>query len=193
MSLFLVGLTPLALSDPFCLSKWLCFLFSYRAAVHAIPSLPSLVLPTRLPSSPSPPLNPWRPCRKPTSPLGLTGWTDFARACRCPALPARISCDLQVKIRSTSGRLCHNMLVEFKADSQLSLFTSCTWWCSKWEEVCSVIAVLYTIEVECSKSWDTQLSVIQIISSVDTILSYYDYALKAWEHISNIEDKFTTK
>lgn len=81
----------------------LCVLSSCRAAVRAIPSLPSPASPTRPPSSPLPPLNPWRPCQKPTFPSGSTGWIDFARACRCPALPARISYDLQVKIWSTCG------------------------------------------------------------------------------------------
>lgn len=79
-------------------SQLICPFSLCRAAVHATPSLPSLVSPTRLPSSLLPPLNPWRLCQKPTSPLGLTGWTDFARVCRCPAQPARISYDLQVKI-----------------------------------------------------------------------------------------------
>ncbi len=132
---FPVGLTPSAPSNPFS-PPWfhlsvidcvpLCVLSSCRAAVHGIPSLPSLGLPTRPPSSPLPPLNPWRPCQKPTSPSGSTGWTDFARACHCPALPARISYDLQVKIWSPAGRLCHNMLV-----GQICgcLCTSCSWWC----------------------------------------------------------------
>lgn len=110
---FPVGFPSWALSNSFsppwfhlsvndCVSP--CVLSSCRAAVHGIPSLRSLGLPTRPPSSPLPLLNPWRPCQKPTSPSGSTEWTGFARACRCPALPARISSDHQVKIWSSPSK-----------------------------------------------------------------------------------------
>lgn len=83
----------LPLNTVLCLN--LCF-FPSRVVVLGIPSLHSLDSPIRQPSSLLHLLNPWKQCQKPTSLLVSIGWTGFARAYLCPALPARINSDLQV-------------------------------------------------------------------------------------------------
>lgn len=77
-----------------CVSIFL--LCPFRVVVLGIPSLHSLDSPTRQPSSLLHQLNPWKQCQKLIFPSVSIGWTDFARVYLCPALPARISSDLQV-------------------------------------------------------------------------------------------------